>query len=128
MVQPELLTLVGYWDGPETDHSWPSPTDFIDESWDLEERDFIASYLLMGLVVRTYMGYSRCRICGRENGDSELSDGRFVWPIGLSHYVSQHGVRLPTRFVEHAIRTIERLESLERDEDWWREIGRAVRR
>lgn len=26
MVQPGKLILIGYWDGPETDHTWPSPS------------------------------------------------------------------------------------------------------
>lgn len=127
MVQPRRLVLIGYWDGPETDHSWPSPEGFVDSGWDLEERDLVASYLRTGLVARTYMGYSRCRFCGRNNGDSELSDGHFVWPDGLSHYVEDHGVRLPDRFVKHVLKMIDGLETTQRDERWWRE-ARPVRR
>lgn len=69
-----------------------------------------------GLVARTYMGYSRCRMCGEENGDIELSDGVFVWPSGLAHYVAGHGVRRPRRFVRHALATIDALEAAPRDE------------
>ena len=125
MVQPRRLTLIGYWDGPETDHSWPSPQDFVDASWDEEERDLVASFLQTGLVVRTYMGYSECRMCGRENGDLELSDSVFVWPEGLAHYVADHGVRPPDRFVRHVIEIVNALEGAERDEQWWREVGHA---
>ena len=116
------LILIGYWDGEETDHSWPSPESFIDHSWDPEDRDLIAQYLSGGLIVRTYMGYSRCRICGEQNGDVELSDGIFVWPEGLSHYVKAHAIRLPDRFVTHALGNIDSLESADRDEEWWQSL------
>lgn len=125
MVQSGRLILIGYWDGPETGRTWPAVEDFVDDSWDQEERDLVASYLCTGLVARTYMGYSRCRFCGRDNGDLELSDGQFVWPDGLSHYVSDHGVRLPDRFVKHVLKTIDGLETAERDEGWWREVRPA---
>jgi hypothetical protein len=43
-----------------------------------------------------------------------------VWPDGLSHYVSDHGVRLPDEFVQHASSRTESLEEAERDLEWWR--------
>jgi len=120
MVPARKLILIGYWDGPDTDHSWPSPEAFVDRSWDPEIRELIASYLSMGLLARSYMGFSRCRLCQRLNGDLELSDGVFVWPDGLSHYVADHGVRLPERFVSHALAMTDELERADRDLDWWR--------
>ncbi|WP_251043454.1 hypothetical protein [Arthrobacter sp. ISL-48] len=119
------LILIGYWDGPQTDRSWPSPEQFVDASWDTEERDFVAYYLQMGLIARSYMGFSRCRFCGKENGNLELSDGHFVWPDGLAHYVVEHAVRLPDRFVRHSFATIDSLESAARDVEWWRGISSA---
>lgn len=120
MVHSRGLILVGYWDGPETDGSWPSPEEFVDANWDAEERDFMASYLQMGLIARGFMGFSRCRFCGQQNGNLELSDGHFVWPEGLAHYVVEHAVRLPDRFVRHAFAKIDGLESAVRNVDWWR--------
>lgn len=49
------------------------------------------------------MGYSPCRLCGDNDGALELSDGVFVWPEGLRHYVVDHGVRLPQEFVSHVV-------------------------
>jgi hypothetical protein len=66
MVHSRGLILVGYWDGPETDGSWPSPEEFVDANWDAEERDFMASYLQMGLIARGFMGFSRCRFWGQQ--------------------------------------------------------------
>jgi hypothetical protein len=118
MVEPELI-LIGYWSG-ERAPGWPSPEKFVDESWDPDTRDLIADYLRRGFVVRAYMGYSPCRICGRNNGDLLLSDGTFVWPDGLVHYVTDHAVRLPDKFVSHALEEISSYESADWEESWWR--------
>jgi hypothetical protein len=117
VVRSSRLILIGYWSG-----DWPNPESFVDHSWDPEERDVIAMYLSGGLIVRTYMGYSKCRFCGKQNGDVELSDGVFVWPEGLSHYVETHAIRLPDRFVTHALGNIDSLESADRDEEWWKSL------
>lgn len=118
MVRPELI-LIGYWAGERT-AGWPSPADFVDESWDSDTREQVADYLQRGFVVRAYMGYSPCRICGRNNGTLELSDGTFVWPDGLVHYVVDHAVRLPHEFVTHVLSEIASYETADRDESWWR--------
>jgi hypothetical protein len=36
-------------------------------------------------------------------GDSDLTDGIWVWPEGLEHYVRHHHVRLPGQFI-HTMR------------------------
>ena len=46
-------------------------------------------------------GYSTCRICGIDNGTKDLSDGKYMWPEGLVHYVKDHNLRLPKEFEEH---------------------------
>lgn len=125
MLQPKKLMLIGYWDGAETKHSWPAVEDFVDTEWDAEEREDVVRYLGTGLIVRLYMGYSRCRFCGQNNGYMELSDGHFVWPGGLAHYVAEHGVRLPKLFVEHSFAMTEALGNAERDIDWWKEVSLA---
>lgn len=119
------LILIGYWEGPETDHSWPSPEELIDQSWDPEERELVGFYLSTGMVSMGCMGFSRCRLCDRPNGNLELSDGEFVWPDGLSHYVREHSVRLPEPFVAHAVAMTDRLESADRDLDWWRSFRKS---
>lgn len=123
MVYSRRLIVIGYWGGPEAnDGPWPEVSDFIDNSWDVDERDFVKDYIGTGLIVRTYMGYSTCRLCGkRDNGDMELSDGYYVWPDGLVHYVREHGVRLPHAFVKHAFELTEALEKADRAFDWWRQ-------
>ncbi len=35
-------------------------------------------------------------------GDSDLTDGTWLWPQGLVHYVEVHGVALPDEFLAKA--------------------------
>lgn len=67
------------------------------------------------------MGSSRCRICSCLNGCRDLTDGYYLWPEGLAHYVLDHSVRLPTEFLKHIDQRVEALEELERDISWWRQ-------
>lgn len=113
------LRLIGYWAGP-TAPDWPDPRDFVDPTWDQGERETIADYLRCGFVFRAFGGVSTCRFCGRQNGALELSDGVWYWPDGLVHYVTDHDVRLPSGFVEHALEYLDRLGDSDRDVDWWR--------
>lgn len=114
------LTLIGYWTGSNGGDGWPDPTEFVDEGWDEDERTDLALYLERGLVARAYMGYSQCRICGANNGNEELSDGSFIWPEGLAHYVREHAVRLPDSFTAHVARMEELTDDLVVDDLWWR--------
>jgi hypothetical protein len=63
-------------------------------------------------------------------GAAELSDGRFLWPEGLAHYVECHGVRPPHEFVAHALASAHSAElrdsahthgpgDVSVDESWW---------
>jgi len=40
-------------------------------------------------------------------GRGELTDGVYVWPEGLAHYLEKHNVRLPQEFVDHVLKSIE---------------------
>ena len=122
MVRSELI-LIGYWRGDGV-KGWPDPADFVDPGWDSDERDQLVDYLGRGFVVRACMGYSPCRVCGDDNGSLELSDGVYVWPEGLVHYLSEHAVRPPDVFVEHVLSMTEAFESSGRNEKWWHEFAR----
>lgn len=93
----------------------PSVFDSVDPNWSPAERDKVLRYLSHDQHRRTaYMGFSTCRICGKENGCADVSDGTFVWPDGMGHYVRDHAVRPPARFVAHALRRMDRLDEYER--------------
>jgi hypothetical protein len=95
----------------------------LDSSWDGLDRHRTATFLSSGTVALEYRGLSHCRFCHIQNGSREFSDGTYLWPEGLAHYVKDHGVRLPEEFVRHATRAIDSLESADVDQDWWRSQG-----
>jgi hypothetical protein len=68
----------------------------------------VASYLRTGVLHEQYRGYSWCRFCcgipDHQMGSRDLTDGIWVWPEGLAHYVEVHRVGLPDEFVLHALR------------------------
>ena len=113
------LVRIGYWRG-EHAPTWPDPHRFVDPSWNPSERDNVVDHLHRGFVARAYLGMSSCRLCGEAVGSLELSDGVFIWPEGLAHYVEAHELRLPSRFVEHIHHWTQELEEAEVDEDWWK--------
>jgi hypothetical protein len=116
------LQLIGYWrpDGDATS-AYPHPSDWVDCGWDRDERSIVGGYLASGTLFRAYMGLSPCRICGRPNGAAEYTDGTYVWPEGLAHYVDEHAVRLPAEVVAHAMSHLESLEDATVSDAWWLE-------
>ncbi len=112
------LRALGYWASPQAPEL-PDAAQLVDESWDEEERSLVAAYLDQGQLIRQYMGVSRCRLCGCSNGNAELTDGSYVWPGGLAHYVTEHAVRLPAEFVSRARRRLDDLEQAAPDFTWW---------
>lgn len=98
-VQP--LVLIGYW-AADHDPDWPDPRRFVDAAWDRDERAMVVAHLQTGIAAPwTFTGYSTCRFCGAMNGSGEMTDGTFLWPEGLAHYLDVHDVRLPGVFVLH---------------------------
>ena len=113
------LRLVGYWNG-ELAHGWPDILDYMDAGWDEDERHAVSQYVSSGTLARTFMGHSICRLCGAANGFAEYTDGRYIWPSGLGHYVDEHNVRLPDEFVQHVVERLGELEAAEVEVDWWK--------
>jgi hypothetical protein len=101
------LRLIGYWCSLEVD--WPDPARFVDPAWDPAVRIAVVSYLRLrgGRAPWNSVGYSWCRFrceMRRRVGTGEYTDGTYIWPEGLAHYVEQHGVRLPDEFVSHVLK------------------------
>jgi hypothetical protein len=96
--------------------------ELVDTAWDDAERYVVASYLETGRVPWIQMGYSMSRFCGRENDCAELTDGTYLWPEGLSHYVREHSVRLPAQVVDHILECEAQLTPDRVDRDWWKGV------
>jgi hypothetical protein len=116
------LILVGYWRG-DAHPEWPDPYPFVDPSWDEGERHKTSLYFSSGTIARTYMGRSSCRFCGGSIGSNEFTDGTYLWPEGLTHYIDEHQLRLPQRLVDHAIRRLDGLDGESVDGEWWRSLA-----
>ena len=59
----------------------------------------VPAYLTQGARAAQYFGVAVCRCCGATLGSSDLTDGTWVWPEGLEHYLQAHGLPLPGPFV-----------------------------
>lgn len=97
-MDPELIKI-GYWfsvDEPDL----PIPRATV---WNSFEKETVAAYLDEGEVYGEYRGWSTCRMCEASNGSKDLTDGVYIWPSGLSHYVREHDVQLPSAFVAHVL-------------------------
>jgi hypothetical protein len=61
----------------------------------------------------------RCLFCGESVSAVEVTDGVFVWPKSLSHYVGEHSVRLPRAVIEHVHR---QRRYWHPDDKWWKSV------
>ena len=118
------VILIGYWRS-DTETQWPDPRDFVDASWDQQERNMVVDHLMTAESPWISMGNSTCRFCQQPNGSLEQTDGAYLWPQGLAHYLLKHAVRLPEPFVEHVrSRQAEReADPFAGDSSWWKGLA-----
>lgn len=111
------LKLIGYWARlPHWSRGhdlisgnqppWPDVRRAVQVGWRPAERERLVAYLRSGYRLNGALGYSACRFECRHKfsllGNGEYTDGEWVWPEGLSHYVYRHGVMLPDEFIATA--------------------------
>ncbi|MDG9670843.1 hypothetical protein ONV78_24100 [Hahella sp. CR1] len=70
------------------------------------DKEKIVHYLKSGIRGIEFLGYARCRFeCLKsetsELGNTDFTDGVWVWPEGLAHYVDAHNLLLPPEFLDH---------------------------
>ena len=81
---------IGYWKTYKEESSdlpWPTEGRISDEI-----RQKCVDFLLNGKYREAWMGMSRCRICGKNNGSSDLSHDEFYYPEGYVHYIRDHNI------------------------------------
>jgi hypothetical protein len=114
------LRAIGFWRSiRDVDTTLPDPREFVDPASDPEERGRVADYLRMGRRLRVHEGKSRSRLCGTMTGSDEQTDGTYLWPEGLTHYVAEHAVKLPAEFLEHIARELDAIDGNVIDRGWW---------
>lgn len=89
--------------------SLPWPGDYVDTSWDPQERAAVVAYLESVHDVVAWCGRSYCRLGCAESiamGSTDKGDGVYVWPEGFAHYVEVHGVKPPQEFIDHVRKLI----------------------
>lgn len=90
---------LGFWFS-ESEPRLPHPARLVGPLVVESERSRLATYLESGSVSETWRGHSYCRVCGqKELRYRDFTDGRWMWPEGLAHYVREHGVSLPDDIV-----------------------------
>jgi hypothetical protein len=116
----KVLKQVGYWQSVANPYL-PHPKHFVKSGWRESEHSKIMAYLRSGHEYCSSMGYSYCRFdcfCLTNNFDNlsqleknewingitsmgtrDLTDGEWVWPEGLTHYVEKHHICLPDAFI-----------------------------
>ena len=119
--QFELLRREGFWCSEEEPHL-PHPSDFVDESWDVEERRKVIAYLgssYLAPIVQAGPSWCRmgCRDLPADIGTQDLTDGTWRYPEGLVHYLRNHGVKPSQAFLEHVRRNEFRVPELSTIED-----------
>ena len=104
-----MLRAIGYWReewrSPGTDVWRASPQVILARLGAQAPQPQLASYLRSGHEFEVSRGWSHCRFkCGVADsmmGHADLTDGIWVWPQGLVHYVDAHQLALPKEFVDH---------------------------
>jgi hypothetical protein len=98
------LEVLGWWFNELAPNVWPRPQLLV-SPWQPGELAAVLAYLRGGRPLVAYEASSWCRFgCGEpELGHRDVTDGTFVWPEGLAHYLDHHQVRLPARFVAHVL-------------------------
>lgn len=128
MSRNPTLIAIGLWYS-DMEPEFPRPSRLVDENWDNAEKEKVIARLEEGYPLPyPYAGKSWCRFnCGEtEMGNRDFSDGYFLWPEGLPHYLKNHNVRLPEVVVNKLLTTPVVKYNFESDFtvdlEWWKGV------
>jgi hypothetical protein len=93
----------GFWGDSEEGTTPESLLDFVDPSWVPPDRQRLLNYIENApCVVAASAGYAPCFLCSERMEKAAFqSDGLWLWPSHLLHYLKEHAVRLPRRMEDH---------------------------
>lgn len=125
MPKNPTLIAIGLWQSDLEPHL-PHPKQFVDETWGEQEKQAVISRLKSSYALPyPYAGKSWCRFnCGEtEMGNRDFSDGIYLFPEGLVHYLEHHAVKLPKSTIETMLTNPIKKYNFESDFsvdiDWW---------
>jgi len=99
------MILIGYWTtGPDSEYPDPKNlmnSEFYKKNWKIKSQ--LTAYIKSGKPCNFYRGFSSCRICGKILGSHERTDGTYIWPDQLEHYILEHNVLLPQKFIDYVM-------------------------
>lgn len=94
----------GVWKSAESDmFEVPIFSDVVDTTWHPYDLDRLVEYLrTCPISITSSIRPLPCPHCDYllPEPSAQRSDGVWVWPSSLSHYVAKHHVRLPDRLME----------------------------
>ena len=99
-MKPKLIGI-GYWQS-YTQPFLPSPGNSVKNYYNTQQiYDYTKILNSSKMVAGNQMGFSWCRFrCGEINmGNKEFTNGIYIWPEGLVHYVNDHNIILPNEFL-----------------------------
>ena len=96
---------IGYWYNDDHEY-FPDPAWFVEENYEEEEKKKVIEYIKNSKALMHSRGVSWCRFnCGIDvPGSSDMTDGEYVYPSGLVHYVEYHNVKLPKEFLDKILK------------------------
>lgn len=84
--------------------NWPAFSELVDPSWVPGDKALLVDYLRAApIVAASPMKPTSCHLCGESRGrpGNYCSDGVWLWPWDLAHFVAKHDVRLPDEMARH---------------------------
>ena len=97
------MRYIGRWISSLQDTEYPPPHELVGE-YDATVLPKIVDYLNNGHVLHVYRGFTSCLFrCNYSEGYTEKTDGNWVWPCDLAHYVQTHNVLVPPEFIADVI-------------------------
>ncbi len=84
---------IGYW--KSDNHPTFIDPKYIMGTWREEKRASIIAYLQSGRIFCDHLQLEQCIICKYETKRIDLTDGLWIWPSILVHYIQEHNILMP---------------------------------